>query len=183
MVGRLVHQQHVGPAEQDARHRHPHLPSARQRPHVAVDPRIVEPEAVQDLTRLALERIAAEVLVLLLDVAEPVEDGVELAGTRRIRHRRVQRLELVMKIADAPAAGDRLVEDAAAGHLLHVLAEVADRQPSRDGDVAFVGLLFADDHPEQRRLAGAVRADEADFLARIELERGVHEENLAAVRC
>ena len=104
-----------------------------------------------------------------------------LVGSRRIRHRRVQRLELVMQIADAPAAGNRLVEDAAAGHLLHVLAEVADRQPSRDGDVAFVGLLFADDHPEQRRLARAVRADEADFLARIELERGVDEENLPAV--
>ena len=82
MVGRLVHQQHVGPAEQHARHRHAHLPSARQRPHVAVDPRIVEPEAVQDLTRLALERIAAEVLVLLLDFAEALEDACPCSSAR-----------------------------------------------------------------------------------------------------
>ena len=32
-----------------------------------------------------------------------------------------------MQVADAPAAGDRLVEHAAARHLLDVLAEVADR--------------------------------------------------------
>ena len=28
------------------------------------------------------------------------------------------------------------------------------------------GRLLADDHPEERGLAGAVRADEPDFLAR-----------------
>ena len=43
------------------------------------------------------------------------------------------------------------------------------------------GDLLADDHPEERRLAGAVRPDQADFLAGIELERGVDEEDLPAV--
>src|SRR5439155_192789 len=36
-------------------------------------------------------------------------------------------------------------------------------------------------HPKERCLAGAVRADEADLLAGIELERGIDEEDLLAV--
>ena len=54
VVRRLVHQQHVGLAEQHARHRHAHLPAARERADVAVDPLVVEAEAVKDLARLRL---------------------------------------------------------------------------------------------------------------------------------
>ena len=74
VVGRLVHQQDVGLAEEHARHRHAHLPAARKRADVAVDALVVEAEAMEDLARLALERVAAEVLVFLLDLAEPLED-------------------------------------------------------------------------------------------------------------
>ncbi len=93
----------------------------------------------------------------------------------------LQRFELVVQVADAPAAGDRLVQHRSARHLLDVLPEVADRQLLRDRHVAVVGRLLADDHPEQRRLAGAVRADEADLLARIELKGRVDEQDLPAV--
>jgi hypothetical protein len=75
----------------------------------------------------------------------------------------LQRLELVMQIAQAAAARDRLVEHRSARHLLDVLAEVADRQLLRHRHLAFVRRFLADDHPEQRRLAGAVRADEPTF--------------------
>ena len=171
VVGRLVHQQDVGPAEQHARHRDAHLPAARQRADVAVDPLVVEAEAVQHLARLALERVAAEMLVLLLHLAEAREDRVHVVGLRGIGHRVLQRLELVMQGASAPAAGDRLVEHRSAGHLLDVLPEVADRQLLRHRHVAVVGRFLAGDHPEQRRLAGAVRADQADLFAGIELKR------------
>ena len=85
MVGRLVHQQDVGLAEQHARHRHAHLPAARQRADVAVDPLVVEAEAVQHFARLALERVAAEMLVFLLHFAEAREDRVHLVRARRDR--------------------------------------------------------------------------------------------------
>ena len=93
----------------------------------------------------------------------------------------LQVLELVVQVAEPAAAGDGLVEHRAPGHLLDVLAEVADRQLLRHRHVALVRRLFAGDHAEQRRLAGAVRADEADLLAGIELERRVDEENLSSV--
>src|SRR5713101_9415472 len=86
-----------------------------------------------------------------------------------------------MQIAEASAAGDRFIEDGAARHFLDILAEVADGNLPRHGDGAFISRFLADDHAEERRLAGAVRPDQADLLARIELEGGVDEEDLLAV--
>ena len=93
----------------------------------------------------------------------------------------VERLELVVQIAGAAAAGDRLVEDASARHLFDVLPEVSNRQLLWHRYLAVVGRLFADDHPEEGRLAGAIRTDEADFFAGIQLEGSVDEEDLPAV--
>src|SRR5437763_570713 len=87
----------------------------------------------------------------------------------------------MMQIAEASTAGDGFVEDRAAGHLFHILTEVADGDLLRHGDRAFIGRLFADDHAEERRLAGAVRPDQADLLAGIELKAGIDEEDLFAV--
>ena len=93
----------------------------------------------------------------------------------------LQVFELVMQIAGAAAAGDRFIEHRAALHLLHVLAEVADGQPLRNRDLALVGSFLAHDHAEERRLAGAVRADQADLLAGVQLKGSVDENQLLAV--
>ena len=124
MIRRLVHQQHVGTAEQRARHGHAHLPAARERSHVAVDPRVVESQAVQHFARLALERIAAQMLVLRLHLAEPLEQRVHVAGTRGIGQRVLELFEIVVELAHAAAARDRFVEHRPAGHFLDVLPEV-----------------------------------------------------------
>jgi hypothetical protein len=181
VVGRFVHQQDVRPAEQHPRHGDAHLPAAREEADIALDAIVLEAQPVQHLARLRLEAITAGVLVLLLDLAEARQDAIHVAGAIGVAHRLLQRLELVMQIAQTAAAGNRLVQDRAAGHLLDVLAEVADRQLLRHRDIALVRRFLADDHPEQRRLAGAVRADQTDFLAGVELERGVDEQNLPAV--
>ncbi len=181
VVGRLVHQQDVRPAEQHARHRDAHLPAAGQRADVAVDALVVEAEAVQHLARLRLEAVAAEVLVLLLHLAEAREDrsmssawsGSAIACCSASSSWCRSPRRPLPAIASSSTERPR--------HLLDVLAEVADRQLLRHRDVAFVRRFLADDHPEQRRLAGAVGTDEADLLARIELERGVDEEHLPAV--
>ena len=181
VVRRLVHQQDVGLAEQHARHRHAHLPSARQRPHIAVNPLVVESEPVQDLARAALERVAAEVLVLFLNDAEALERRVQRIGLRGVGHRVLKLFELVMQRAEPAAAGNRFVEHRAARHLFDVLTEIADRHSFGNRHFPFVRALFPDNHPEERRLAGAVRPDEADLLAFVQLERGVDEQHLLAV--
>ena len=53
--------------------------------------------------------------------------------------------------------------------------------PAVRGDLAFVGLLFACDHAEERRLAGAVGTNEADFLTLVEGGRCLDEKDLVAV--
>ena len=82
---------------------------------------------------------------------------------------------------DAAAARDGFVEHGAALHLLHVLAEVADGELLGDGDVAFVGDFLAHHHAEERGLAGAVGADQADLFAGVQLKGSV-DENQAACR-
>ena len=130
---------------------------------------------------MRLERVPAEMLVLLLHLAEPGENPIHVIALCRVRHLVLQRLELVVQVSDTTAPGDRLIEDGAACHFLDVLAEVADGRPLRDRNLPLVGRFLAGDHPEDGRLPGAVRADEADLLARIELERRVDEQDLPAV--
>ena len=103
------------------------------------------------------------------------------SGLRGIFHGVLQRFQLMMQIAGAPAAGDGFIEHRPALHLLHVLAEVADGQLLGNRDVAFVGIFFADDHAEERGLAGAVGADQADLLAGVQLKGSVDEDQLLAV--
>ncbi len=134
MVGRLVHQQHVRPSQQHARQRHAHLPAARQRAHVAIDLVVLKAQPVQHLARLRLQRVAAQMLVLFLHVAEAFQDPVHLVRPLGIFHGALQSFQLVMQIARAAAARDGFIQHRPALHLLHVLAEIADVQPLRNRD-------------------------------------------------
>ena len=181
MVGRFVHEQDVRPPEQHARHGDAHLPAARECADIAVDLLVGEAEPVQDFARLAFERVAAEMFVLFLHFSEPVQDLLHVVGPRRIGHRLVQFFEFMMQVTDAPAPGNRLVDHGSSRHLLDVLPEVTDRQLLRHRHFAIVRRFLADDHAEEGGLAGAVRTDQSDLLPRIQLERGVDEQDLTAV--
>jgi ATPase subunit of ABC transporter with duplicated ATPase domains len=59
----------------------------------------------------------------------------------------------------------------------HILAEEADADAAVDDHLALVGMLLAGDHPEERRLAGAIGADHTDDAARRKREgHAVHEQ-------
>ena len=102
-------------------------------------------------------------------------------GLRGVFHGVLQGFELVVQVAGAAAAGYGFVENRAALHFFHVLAEVADGQFLGDGDGAFVGIFFAHDHAEEGGFAGAVGPDETDFFAGVELEGGFYEDKLLPV--
>ncbi len=120
-------------------------------------------------------------VVFLLDLTEALEDLVHVIGAIGVAKCVLKVGELVVQIAQPPAAGNGLVQHRASGHLFDVLAKVADGQLLRHEDFAVVGVLLAGDHPEERGLARAIGTDEPDLFTGIELERGVDEENLAAV--
>ena len=91
---------------------------------------------------------------------------VHLVGPVGIGHGGFERVQLgAPPTLTGPAPSITSDDRAAARHLAHVLAEVADGDAAIDGHLALVGLLLAGDHPEEGRLAGAVRPDETDLLA------------------
>jgi len=181
MVSRLIHQQHIRPAEQHARQCDAHLPAPRQRPDVAIDLVILEAEAMQRLASLRLERVAAEMPVLFLHLAEALQYPVHLAGLLRIPHRVLQAFQLMVQVSDPPAPGNGLIEHRAALHLLHILTKVPDRELFRDRHFALVGSLLADNHAEKRGLARPIGANQSDLLARVQLKGCVDENQLPAI--
>jgi hypothetical protein len=73
------------------------------------------------------------------------------------------------------------LHDAAAGHLTHVLTEVADGETAIGHDLTAVRLFLPDDQTKHRGFAGTVRSHETDFLAAVDAGRRLHEEDLTAV--
>src|SRR6185436_18417962 len=69
------------------------------------------------------------------------------------------------------AVRDRLPDRLVALQRLAALVDVGDLHGLADADRPRVRLLLADDHAEERGLAGAVRADDADDAARWQRER------------
>src|SRR6185437_14869843 len=67
-------------------------------------------------------------------------------------------------------AGDFLPHRLLTVEIVARLVDIAEMHGLADGDVALVRRLLLGDHPEQRGLAGAVRADHADDAARRQLE-------------
>ena len=62
-----------------------------------------------------------------------------------------------------------------------VLVDVAQLDRFADPHLAAVGLLLAHDHAKQRRLAGAVGADDADDATGRQTERQIVDQQLVAV--
>jgi hypothetical protein len=120
---------------------------------------------VQRLAGLRLERVAAQMIVLFLHVAEALENPVHVVRARGIFHGPLQILQLVVQIAGPATACDGFIQHRPSLHFFHVLTEVADGQLLWNRDLAFVGRLLADHHAEQGRLAGAVGTDQTDLLA------------------
>ena len=135
---------------------------------------------MQYFARLTHERVAAEVLVLLLHLAEACEQAIELNRAGRVGQRMLQVVQFVMERTEA-RAGDRLVDHGAPGHLLDVLPEIPHGELLRHRHRAIVRRFLADDHAKQCGLARAVRADKSDLLSWVELERRVDEEYLPTV--
>src|SRR5581483_3646031 len=180
VIGRLVHQQHVRPPQQNARERDPHLPPTRKRAHIAVDLFVAKPESVQHLASLRFERVTAKVLVLFLHVAKPLEHAIHIAACR-IFHGALKIFELMMQIAHAPAPSDRLIDYGSTLHLLGVLRKISDGDLLGDRDLAVVGVFLPYDHSKKGRFAGAVGSHQADLLSGIQLKESIDENELLAI--
>ena len=166
VIGRLVEEEQVRIGDDQPCQRRPRLLSARQRRR-RLRPFVTgEAEPAQRALDALVERVAAEDLVLVqqlrvgvightllaLHRREPLGHPIEMRGARPDGGPQVRR------------GHERLVE-------MGLLGEQSERQASLAMDLAAVGLVAAGGKAEERGLARAVRADEADPVA--QGDRGV----------
>ena len=171
VVGRLVEQQQVGVAEEQAGEGHAALLAARERRDVGVVGRAAQ--GVHRDVDVALEAPGVRGGDLVLERGLLGADGL-VVGVRvgPLGHDRVVLVDQVLDLADA-------VEDVALDVLgrveLGLLAEVADGEARREASLTDEAVVEAGHDPQQARLAGAVRADDPDLRARVERDRDVLE--------
>ena len=168
VIGRLVKQHQIGRTHQRPRQLQAHAPAARKAVDWPVDLFALETQAHQ-------QRLSAR-------------SGVKSAGIAEhcvgIGHRVAIffGLGLVQRHSgchQAVVAFQHIVGGRHFG-LGHVLGDLADRPLARDFSLALVVLQAIRQHREQARLAGAVAPDQADFLARLQRDAGVVEDDFGA---
>ena len=165
VVGRLVEQQDVRLREQHRGERHPHPPAAGEFGERPVLRRLVEAEAAEDAGRARRRGVGVDVDEARLDVGDPlgVAGALGLGDQRR-----------------ALGVGGEHEVDQRLGPAGRLLLDAAEPRVLRGRDRAGLGRQFAADQPEERRLAGAVAADEADpRAARQRRGRAVDQQALA----
>ncbi len=181
MVRRFVEEHDVGAHQEDLRQRHAHLPAARQLADIAVHHRLAEAEAVKHFAGAPVQRIAVEFVIATLNFAVAGDDLVHLVGAVWIGHSCFQLCHLGCQRADRSNAVDHFDHCAAPRHVAHILAEIADRHATIDGDLALIRQFLTGDHAKQRRLARTVWANKTDLLSALECRRRLDEDDLFAV--
>ena len=160
VVRGLVQHEQVRVGDDEPGEGRPGLLAARERRRRAQPLVPREPEARERLVDPLVQRVAAKDVEPVLEVRVPGPGGVPvvLEPLQLDGHR----LEVRGAVADGcpqvRRRHERLVE-------VRLLAQQPEAQSSPPGHGAAVGLVAAGHDPQQRRLAGAVGADEADPLA------------------
>ena len=106
---------------------------------------------------------------------------IHLIGLIRITKRDFQRLQFGCHFANGARAIHHLGHRAAAGHFPNILAEETNAEALFGNHQTLIGLFLLGHHAEQRRLAGTIRADQANFLAPLQRGRRLNEKDLPTV--
>jgi hypothetical protein len=117
----------------------------------------------------------------MLRIAELVERAV-VGRTARRRDLVGQMVKAVLQVTQLGHPTENRVEHAAVLRLGELLRQVPDLQVLPPVHLTRIGRLHAQDDLEERRLAGAIAADQRDPPARHEAKGHVAEELLGAVR-
>ena len=167
VVGRLVEQQRLGAGEQDAGELDPAALTAGERAERLLEHAVGQAEARGDRGGLGLGGVAA--------LGEEVRLGVAVAAHRLVARRVVGRGHPLLGgahpaygLVEAAGGQDAVAREHLEVDVARVLREVADLAAA--GDRAGGGLALAGEDPGERRLAGAVAADQADLVAGADAE-------------
>ncbi len=182
MIGRLVEKQQVDVSQQDAREHGPVLLSAAERRDRPLPLPLRKAHPSQHPLDLGVQRVAVRVLVVVLQTGVFLEQLLvrrrALRGVSKIvldgahlpfdgQHVRERRLDIIEQ--RHPCLG------------IEMLPDVPDGQPRGAQNLTMISIFLFQQQPEERRLSGAVAADQANFLARIVLPRSPFDDVMRAV--
>ena len=171
VVGRLVEQQQVGVAEEQAGERDAALLAAGERRDVGVVGRAAQ--RVHRDVDVALQAPGVGGVDLVLERGLLRADGLVVGvGLGPLGHDGVVLVDEVLDLADAV---EHVALDVLGRVELGLLAQVADGEAGREPRLTDEAVVEPGHDPQQARLAGAVRADDADLRARVERDRDVLE--------
>ena len=176
VVRRLVEEQQVGIAGQGACERGARQLSAGERRELPIEVVLGETEAAERRRRPIAPVVAARVLETRLGSCVPTERRL---GVVAVRHRLLERAQLLLGLDQVAGAGERVLAQGQAAVERRPLVVQGDSRALGEGELAAVDLALADEHPQQRRLAGPVRAGEREPLAPVDGERDALEEQRA----
>ena len=120
-------------------------------------------------------------VIFFLNLPKSGQDTVHVVGLVGVTHGLLKGLEFVVQVAQASGSGYGLIQDGTTGHLFHILPKIPNGQLFWDRHFPFVGRFLSHDHAEQGGLARPVGTDQPHLVAGVELEIGVHEEDLPPV--
>ena len=167
VVRRLVEQQRLGAGEQHARELDPAPLAARERAEPLGEHALREAEAGRDRRGLRLSGPAAERDEALLERRVAAHRGLA-SGLVRGAHLRRRVREVAGDHVEATGGQDPVAREHLEVARARVLGQVGDRSGAPQRPARREGL--AGEHPRERRLARAVPPDEADPVARGDLE-------------
>ncbi len=168
MVGRFVEQQQFGRAHQRLRQVQAHPPATGEVADAAVHLLGREAQAGQQLARAGVRGVS----VSAVQFAVQARQGSAVVGVFR-------RGQIRLNLAQVHVAVEHVI-DGEAVEGIDLLAHMRDAPVRRQVAVAGVLAELAAQQGEQARLAGAVGADQADFLSGVQGEFGTFQQALGA---
>ncbi len=175
VVGGLVQQQQVGGLQQQLAQGDATALTTGQHGHVGVGRRATQ--CVHRLLELAVEVPRVAVLKLVLQLAHLLQQRVAVVGGHLLG-------DVVVALEHRHRLGDAFLHVAEDVLLLverGLLLEHAHGEARHQFGVAVGRVLQAGHHPEQRRLSGAVRPEDADLGAWQERQRDVVKNDLVTM--
>ncbi len=176
MVGRLVHEQHVRTREQQPGQRDPHAPATRELHCRPVAVSIREAEAGEHAAHLGLDRVAAAPLELLLELGMAMHDLLELGFVElQLVDLTLERAQLLLDGVQVGHRAQHLVVERALGGEIGILGQITAHGAPAERHAARVRRFEPGQEAKQRRLAGAVGANQRYPLTRLQPQAGAVE--------
>ncbi len=181
MVGGLVEQQQVGFLQQQLGQRQPHLPAAGEFLRLPIPVFFAKSKSLQHAPHFSFNRVTiAGAKFVLQTVIAVGHVGILRAGMIEFGDLMGERFQLAFHGMKFGKHRHAFGKHGAPGKREPILRQISCGRPLGDDERAVVEAVQAGENLHQRRLAGAVRAHQADAVVRRDQPVGVFKKKFVA---